>query len=74
MRFRFSKLLSCLSNRIPTTAVKDLLCLEIRGRTHLLVLHLNGVLQVWDLISCSRFYNQFVNWAMPEGKSNVFSS
>nr|GEW94264.1 hypothetical protein [Tanacetum cinerariifolium] len=51
----------------PPTAVKDLVCLEIRGRTHLLVLHSNGDVQVWDLLSCTRFYDGLLERAMPEG-------
>ncbi|GKA89298.1 nuclear pore complex protein NUP160 isoform X2 [Tanacetum coccineum] len=59
------------STNDPATAVKELVCLEIRGRTHLLVLHSNGDLQVWDLLSSTRFYDGLLERAIPEGKSPI---
>ena len=52
-----------LSHRRTVAPVKDLLCLEIRGRKLTFVLYEDGLLQLWDLLRCTRFFDN-----MLEGK------
>nr|XP_043625787.1 nuclear pore complex protein NUP160-like [Erigeron canadensis] len=47
--------------------VMDMVCLEIQGRKTLLVLHLDGILRVWDLVSCTRLLNYSMNVSAVEG-------
>ncbi|PWA49594.1 Nucleoporin Nup120/160 [Artemisia annua] len=49
--------------RRTVAPVRDLLCLEIRGRKLTFVLYENGLLQLWDLFRCTRFFDN-----MLEGK------
>lgn len=50
--------------------MKDLVCLHIQGKRFLLVLHLDGVLQLWDLLSFSRLLSYTMNASTLEGKSS----
>lgn len=56
-----------LMSRKTVAAVKGLLCLEIQGKKLLLVLHLDGVLRVWDLLTCSRLLSYAMNASTLEG-------
>nr|XP_043632456.1 nuclear pore complex protein NUP160-like [Erigeron canadensis] len=62
----FGRLWSLMSRK-TVAPVMDMVCLEIQGRKALLVLHLEGVLQVWDLLSCSRLLNYNMNVSTLEG-------
>ncbi|KAJ9550716.1 hypothetical protein OSB04_014761 [Centaurea solstitialis] len=56
-----------LMSRKNVAAVKGLLCLEIQGKKLLLVLHLDGVLRVWDLLSGSKLLSYTMNDSTLEG-------
>ncbi|XP_024959556.1 nuclear pore complex protein NUP160 isoform X1 [Cynara cardunculus var. scolymus] len=56
-----------LMSRKTIAAVKGLLCLEIQGKKLIFVLHLDGVLRVWDLLSCSRLLSYTMNASTLEG-------
>ncbi|XP_076919952.1 nuclear pore complex protein NUP160-like [Bidens hawaiensis] len=62
----FGRLWSLMSRR-TVAAVKDLVCLDIHGRKLLFVLHLDGVLRVWDLLSCSKLLSYTMNASTSEG-------
>ncbi|KAD4179671.1 hypothetical protein E3N88_28262 [Mikania micrantha] len=67
----FGRLWSMMSRR-TVASVKDLVCLEIHGRKLLFVLHLDGVLQVWDLLRCSKLLSYTMNTSACEGMSSRF--
>ncbi|KAI3709094.1 hypothetical protein L2E82_38852 [Cichorium intybus] len=62
----FGRLWSLMSRR-TIAPVKSLLCLEIQGKKLILVLHLDGVLRVWDLSSFGRLLNYSMNASALEG-------
>ncbi|KAL7592828.1 hypothetical protein Lser_V15G33426 [Lactuca serriola] len=62
----FGRLWSLMSRR-TIAPVKDLVCLHIQGKRFLLVLHLDGVLQLWDLLSFSRLLSYTMNASTLEG-------
>ncbi|KAL4564311.1 hypothetical protein LXL04_028371 [Taraxacum kok-saghyz] len=54
-------------SRRTIAPVKCLVCLEIQGKRLLLVLHSDGLLQVWDLLSFSRLLSYTINASTMEG-------
>ncbi|KAK9076950.1 hypothetical protein SSX86_005285 [Deinandra increscens subsp. villosa] len=62
----FGRLWSLMSRK-SVASVKDLVCLKIHGRKLLFVLHLDGVLRVWDLLSCSKLLSYTMNTSTSEG-------
>ncbi|KAK1430067.1 hypothetical protein QVD17_12562 [Tagetes erecta] len=62
----FGRLWSLMSRR-TIASVKDLVFLEIHGRKLLFVLHLDGVLRVWDLLSYSKVLSYTMNTSTSEG-------
>ncbi|PWA49595.1 nucleoporin [Artemisia annua] len=55
--------------RKTVAPVMDLLCLEIRGRKVTFVLYEDGLLQLWDLLRCSRYFDN-----MLEGKFSAIAA
>ncbi|KAM0016260.1 putative transcription factor WD40-like family [Helianthus debilis subsp. tardiflorus] len=62
----FGRLWSLMSRR-TVASVKDLVCIDIHGRKLLFVLHADGVLRVWDLLSCSKLLSYTINVSTFEG-------
>lgn len=56
-----------LVSRRAVAPVSDLVFFEIQGRKLIFVLHLDGVLQVWDLLSYSKLMRHSMNASMSGG-------
>lgn len=51
-------------------AVQDMVIAEIHGKELLFVLHLDGILQVWDLSCHSKVFSHSMNIPMVAGNSH----